>query len=70
MNTLQGRLAATGLIPLFRCDNFKYIKSFWIFQISGKKIVGLIGKGFNKLNVDFKILQELHGFGIFEGKLT
>ena len=33
-----------------------------------KKIVGLIGKGFNKLNVDFKLLQELHGFGIFEGK--
>ena len=37
MNTLPGRLAATGLIPLFCLDNFKYIKSFWIFQISGEK---------------------------------
>jgi hypothetical protein len=39
VNTLPGRLSATGLIPLFRCDNFKYIKSFWIFQISGEKIL-------------------------------
>jgi hypothetical protein len=37
VNTLPGRLAATGLIPLFCLDNFKYIKSFWIFQISGEK---------------------------------
>jgi hypothetical protein len=51
VNTLQGRLAATGLIPLFRCDNFKYIKSFWIFQISGKK------NGFKARKVGWVVLK-------------
>jgi hypothetical protein len=44
VNTLPGRLSATGLIPLFRCDNFKYIKSFWIFQISGEKKYWIEGR--------------------------
>jgi mRNA-degrading endonuclease HigB of HigAB toxin-antitoxin module len=37
VNTFLGHLAATSLNPIFCLDNFKYIKSFWIFQISGEK---------------------------------